>query len=144
MRLERKQQMSIYYWLKDIVDSSVTVKDSFPMEGLTLPTVSITHLDMRGEPFELGAAERDKRMWRIDVFADNKVQRDDLMYLIYSELECNIPVYDYDEGFPPSVSPSQLGTLIVKQRIAKPVHVFEELVEKLYWRASITFSTKYQ
>lgn len=136
--------MSIYYWLESQVDSSVNVEDEFPSGELTLPTVSITELDIRGSALELGGCEQDKLFWRIDIFAKNKAQRDYLKYQLYDELEANIEVNDYDEGFPPSVSPSRLGTLIVKDRRAKAVHVFKELVDKLYWRASITFTTYYQ
>lgn len=144
MRIERKQDLSIYYWLEDQTPSTVNVKDGFPGSDLTLPTVSITNLEIEGRPFELGGAEKDYRFWRIDIFADNKVQRDRLAYDLYEQLECHIPVYDYDEGFPPSVDPTQIGTLMVKNRLLTPVRVFEELVEKLYWRTEITFSTYYE
>jgi len=144
MLLKQKFPISIYYWLQDQVDNSVNVEDEFPTGELTLPTVSVTELDIRGTSLELGGCELDKLYWRIDIFANNKAQRDYLKYQLYEELESNIEVYDYDEGFPPSTSPSQLGTLIVKDRRAKAVHVFEELVDKLYWRASITFTTYYQ
>lgn len=145
MHLGRKQEISLYFWLEDQVDDSVNVEDGFPgSTELTLPTVSITDLDISGEPLELGGCEQDIRWWRIDVFASNKAQRNSLRYSLYEELENHIKVYDYDEGFPPSVSPSQLGTLLVSDRTSKAVHVFEDLVDKLYWRASIVFSTKYQ
>jgi len=145
MHQKRKEEVSIYYWLEDNVPDSVNVEDGFPgSTELTLPTVSITDLDIRGERFELGGCEQDIRWWRIDVFANNKAQRNQLRYSLYEELEDHIKVYDYDEGFPPSVSPSQLGTLLVSDRTSKAVHVFEDLVDKLYWRASIVFSTKYQ
>lgn len=144
MRLERKQDMSIYYWLQDQVPDSINVKDGFPGSDLILPTASVTNLDIEGRPFQLGSKEKDYRFWRIDVFAENKVQRDRLAYNLYEQVECQIPVYDYDEGFPPDVAPSRIGTLIVRNRRLEPVHVFEELVKKMYWRTQITFSTYYE
>ena len=145
MEQKRKEEISIYYWLQDNVPDSVNVEDGFPGSAeLTLPTVSITDLDISGEPFELGGSEIDRRWWRIDVFAKDKVQRNKLRYMLYEQLEDHIPVYDYDEGFPPSISPSRLGTLLVEERTSSAVHVFEDLVEKLYWRANIVFSTIYQ
>jgi len=143
MELNRLSDLSIYYWLRGIVPAIVNVEDGFPVGELTLPTVSITSLDIEGNPFELGGCELDNLFWRIDVFARNKAQRDELAYLIYKELESNVVVRDYDVGFPPVVAPI-LGTLIVSRRRTRPVHVFEDLVEKLYWRMSITFVSYYE
>jgi hypothetical protein len=144
MQQLRKEEISIYYWLQDLVPDSVNVEDGFPQTDLVLPTVSITELDIEATPFEMGGCELDTRLWRIDVFAENKAQRNNLAYDIYSELECGIPVYDYDEGFPPNTSPSQIGILEVQKRKLKPVHVFDELVDKFYWRSRITFFTYFE
>jgi len=143
MELNRKFDLSIFYWLQDMVPAIVNVEDGFPVGELTLPTVSITSLDIEGNPFELGGCDLDNLFWRIDVFAKNKAQRDELAYLIYKELEANVTVRDYDVGFPPVVAPI-LGTLIVSRRKARPVHVFEDLVEKLYWRMTLTFVSYYE
>jgi len=122
----------------------VNVEDGFPNTSLELPTVSVTQLDITGLPFELGGSERDMLFWRIDTFGGTKTQRDSLASLVYRSIECNIDVYDYDEGFPPAVSPTKIGTLLVTKRKLRPVHTFEQLVDKLYWRSSVTFFTKYQ
>jgi len=143
MNISKKQDLSIVYWLKDHVPSSVHVVDGFPTTSLELPTTSVTALDMRGSPFELGGKELVRQLWRIDVFGANINQRDLMASTIFEELENNIPVYDYDFGFPPPVPP-RIGTLIVTERRLTPVHVFEDLVEKLYYRTSITFFTYYQ
>jgi len=144
MQLQRKLDLSIYYWLQDTVPSMVNVEDGFPSGELDLPTVSITFLDVKGTPLELGACDQNNHFWRIDVFALNKAQRDELAYMIYTALESNIPAYNYDEGFPPVISPSRIGTLVVSKRDLRPIHVFEQLVEKLYWRSGITFYTYYE
>jgi len=143
MEINRIQDLSIFYWLDSIVPSIVTVVDGFPTGDLELPTVSITPLELRGLPFELGGCEQDRFFWRIDIFAKHVAQRDELAYMIFNALEQNIPVYDYDVGFPPPVPP-RIGTLLVEKRFVQPVHVFRELVEKLYWRSGITFFTTYQ
>jgi len=144
MELHRKFDLSIYYWLSGLVPSSVTVVDGFPNTDLVLPTVSVTQLDIEGLPFELGGSERDLLFWRIDSFGETKTQRDNLASIIYSGLECGVDVYNYDEGFPPTVSPTKIGTLIVSKRKLRPIHTFEQLVDKLYWRSAVTFFTKYQ
>ena len=141
MQLYRKLDLSIYYWLVATVPSGITVEDGFPTGTLELPTVSISSLDVRDKPFELGGCNLDDIFWRIDTFAVNKAQRDELAYLIYKELEQGIPVYDYDLGF---VAPPQIGTLVVSKRNLKVIHVFADLVEKLYWRSGITFFTYYE
>jgi len=144
MELQRKFDLSWYYWLVSTVPAIVNVSDGFPPDELELPTVSITSLDITGTPFELGGYELDKQFWRVDVFAKNIAQRDELAYIIYKAMECGIPVYNYDEGFPPSVSPTRIGTLIVSKRVLKPIHVFQDLVKKLYWRSAITLFTYYE
>jgi len=123
------------------VPAGITVEDGFPPGELDLPTVSITSLDTTGTPFELGGCDKDTMFWRVDVFAVNKAQRDELAYIIYKQLEDGIPVYDYDLGF---VAPPQIGTLVVSKRNLKQIHVFENLVEKLYWRSGITYFTYYE
>jgi len=141
MQLNRLTDLSIYYWLVDTVPTGINVEDGFPVGKLELPTVSITSLDIRAKPFELGGCDLDDMFWRVDCFAVNKAQRDELAYLIYKALESGIPVYDYDLGF---AAPPQIGTLVVDKRVLKPIHVFEDLVEKLYWRTGITFFTVYE
>jgi hypothetical protein len=148
---ERLQDQSIYYWLKSIVPSGVNITDAFPTSvnsadpDLVLPTVSIDAARTQKGPLELGNyVQKQDRFWSIDVFAKNKTQRDDLAYLISNELEKNIPVFDYNEGFPPTFSPTQLGGLDVTNINLQPIYVFRDLVKTLYWRTKITFVTLYR
>ena len=120
MQLNRKIDLSIYYWLVDEVPTGINVEDGFPVGKLELPTVSIVTLDTKATPFELGGCDLDDSFWRIDVFAVNKAQRDELAYIIYKELEDGIPVYDYDFGF---VAPPQIGTLVVSKRNLKLISI---------------------
>ncbi len=147
---ERKIEISVYYYIKSLLPSFVTVVDAFPMSSntdnpqLSLPTVSVDSQDMRGMPFELGSIEKFERFWAIDIFAENKSQRDDYAYTLSRRLISDtIPVYDYDQGFPPNVNPSQIGYLQIESVDAKPIYVFRELVQVLYWRTRITFITKF-
>ena len=144
MELIRKQDLSLYYWLEDLLPSFVTVVDGFPEGDLTLPTVSVEALPMEAVPYELGGLDKDIRFWRIDVFANNKSQRDDFAYNVYKQLEGNVEVYDYDEGFPPTISPTQIGSMKCYDRKVAPIIVFEELVRKMYWRSAINFWTEYE
>jgi len=145
METQQLLEKSIYYWLVELVPSSVNAVIGYPGDtDLVLPTAAVKMLELTGHPFELGGKELDDHLWKIDVFANNSMQRDDLAYQIYNALENNIAVYNYNEGFPPSVSPTRTGTLVVSRRVVRPIHVFEDLVKKLYWRSSVTFYSHYE
>lgn len=149
MITERAIDLSIFYFLRNLMPSFVDVVDAFPESQtqespqLSLPTVSIDSLDMTNLPFELGSLDKTKRFWAIDVFAKTKSQRDDFTYTIFQKLKDeNISVYDYGQGFPPVVVP-QIGYLVTDKIVAKPVYVFRDLVQDLYWRSRITFFTRF-
>ena len=147
MNLLRKHDISIFYWLKNLFLAypSVAIADGYPTATLTLPTVSVEALDLRSRPFELGDRRGNPiRPWAIDVFADNKAQRDEFSYFILDALESGIPVYEYDSGFSPTVVP-QIGALQITEDgiLLKVVRVFPGTEEKLYWRMSILFNTVY-
>lgn len=142
MQQIRKEQTSIYYWLTDLLPSFVHIESEFPQDELVLPTVSITNVRAVARPFQLGSDEDlDKRNWAIDVFAQNSGQRDDYLGLIYDSLKSIICVYNYDVGFPPDVSPPQVGSLYVEERESKPLRVYEDLVKKKYWWGKVLFRT---
>lgn len=140
----RLEDLSVYYWLQDLMPDFVTVEDGFPQGEFEPPTVSVEQGETEGIPYQLGGLERDQRLWRIDVFGKNKSQRDDFAYKIYQEAEYNIPVYDYNEGFPPDTTPTQIGVLKCYDRKSRPIYTFKELVRELYWRRSITFWTLFE
>ena len=146
MHLIRKRELSVYYFMKEIFDpySFVNVVDAYPLEDMSLPTIAVEGRNIGVIPHELGNRVGLKnRLWTIDVFAENKDQQGEFTYLILDELEDGIPVYDYDEGFPPGISPTQIGTLQVFDLESTPIYVFPQLVEKLYWRTRISFIAKY-
>jgi len=146
MHLLRKQDRSIFYWLLDLFSAypSVNVVDGFPDEDMTLPTLSVETQDIYPYPLELGnRLGVNDRYWTIDIFALNKDMRDEFAYLIMTQMQYTIPVYDYDEGFPPHVSPTHIGTLHCENINMSPIRVFGSMQEKLYWRATIFFRTDY-
>lgn len=146
MFLERKQDLSIYYWLEDLFSSYsiVTINDGYPDGDLQRPSVTIEAEPIDILPYEMGSRTgRRIRIWSIDVIALNKAQRDEFISLILNDIESGIPVYDYDEGFPPDNSPTQIGLLRPQDIRAIPVRIFPELVEKMYWRSTIRFSSEY-
>ncbi len=152
MNINRKIDLSVYYWLKDTLGNSVTVVDGYPMNEqgvpageLSLPTVASERIPITASPLELGGGNsRGTYMYFLTVYARTKTQRDDIVYLIMDALHHNIVVGDYDAGFPPSVTPSGIGALVpVGDVTAQNVYVFPEGNQNLYWRSVIDFRGYY-
>src|SRR3990172_7098977 len=142
MYLNRKEDLSVYYFLVDLFQSIPQIKivDGFPEDELTIPTIAVEAHDINAYKAELGNTKRLKyRTWSIDIFAVNKSQRDDISYKILDALEQCISVYDYDEGFPPTVV-TKLGCLQVDDMKLEIIRIFPELTGSLYYRAIITFT----
>jgi len=144
MQRERKEDLSVYYFVENLFSgTNVKVVDAFPDELLTIPTVSIETELIIPIKFELGNKTRMQiRSWYIDVFAATKAQRDDMTYMILRALEDCIPVYDYDLGFPPVVVP-QLGCLDIDNVRAEWVRVLPQLVDKMHWRSTVSFTATF-
>ena len=147
MLRERKEDLSIYYFVVDLfadISDILTVVDGYPMEGFTLPTLAVEAKTINTAKWEIGNRTRVQfRVWYIDVFAKNKSQRDELGYRLLNGLEACIPVYDYDEGFPPDVDPTELGCLEVEDLRLRIIRVYPELVDSLYYRATVSFVATY-
>ena len=147
MEIERKQDLSVYTWLKDLFASTpqVNIEDGYPTELLTIPTVSIERDDIDLVPFQIGSRNGfSLGIWRIDIFGKTKSQRDEIGYKILHSIENNINVYDYDEGFPESSYPTRIGTLLTDDIKMNIIKVFPDLVDTLFWRAEILFTTQYE
>lgn len=138
MYIERKEDLSIYYWLVNKFASTPFVKivDGFPVEEFSIPSISLEQDELENYPIQLGDRKGGSvRTWYIDVFAKNKSQRDEFAYKIYNDLKDGITVYDYDEGFD---NPSAIGHLDIEYRKIQIVRIEPELVTTLYYRATIT------
>lgn len=147
MILDTKQNLSLYYYVKEILSGypTINVTDDYPNAELILPSVSVVDNDISSKPLELGNRHGIRnRLWDIEVYGANKNQRNEITYVLLENLEHNIPVYDYDYGFPPSGAP-QIGVLSIKSNtlVATPSRVFPDITERLYWRTSIKFITEY-
>lgn len=139
---ERKEDLSVYYFLKSTFSDAphIVITDGFPEGDLKLPTVAVEAGKIDVVEFEMGNRDGLRvRRWYIDVYAVNKSQRDEFGYRLLDVLKNGIPVYNYDEGFPPTVSPSREGTLIVLSKSYNPIRISASVVDKLYYRATISF-----
>jgi hypothetical protein len=145
MELETKVDNSVYYFIKTLFASfpEVTVVDSFPAGNLVIPSVSVDAAPITVQPYELGNRNGIyNRMWNIDVFAKSKTQRDEMGYKVLAALKDDIPVYDFDMGFPPTVSPTIIDYLEPRNLRMSVVNINPNLVSTLYFRANISFTTK--
>lgn len=145
MEQGRKEHLALYYWLIDLLPDHINVVRAYKKgDELEPPSVSIESSDITNRPFELGNEDGlDDKFWVINVYGLTIAQRDDLAEIVYKNLK-KVPVYNYDEGFPPP-NPTRIGTLIVGVgKNSTPITVFEDLVEKMFWRRSITFITKFE
>jgi len=146
IELERKQDRSIYYWLKNLFNyPNFHIVDGYPEGELELPTIAIDFEDLRRRPHEIGNRVGESYIfWSIDIYAETKDQRDEIGFRIIKELENKIPVYDYDEGFPPLVSPTEIGVLDPEEIRLKIIKVIPDFVDKLFYRAQVMFITRYE
>ena len=141
----RLEDLSVYFFIKDMFSDTpnIEIVDSFPEEILTIPTISIDAGKLKEESFELG--NRDKvriRTWYIDIFAKNKAQRDDFGYRILDQSKNGIHVYDYNEGFPPDVTPSRIEHMEVLSISYEPIPVILDEVQQNYFRGQVILVTQ--
>jgi hypothetical protein len=145
MNIYRKEDLSMYYFVKGLFSGTPFVKvvDAFPEQLLEIPTVSVDTGKLSEEVFELGNRNKiRRRIWFIDIFANNKSQRDDFGYKILESSKDGIPVYDYDMGFPPDVTPSKIGHLAVVADSYEPIPVIAGENELLHYRGQVILITE--
>lgn len=141
MYKERLEDLSIYYWLKSkFSDASyIRIVDGFPEGDLVLPTIAVEAGRIDVQEYEMGNRDGLRvRRWFIDIYASNKSQRDEFGYRLLNELKNGIPVYNYNEGFPPSVAPTKIGALQILAKSYDPIRINADVVEKLYYRATVS------
>jgi len=137
---ERLEDLSVFYFLSDTFSDVpfVTIVDGFPESDLVIPTISVEAGRTDVVEYEIGNRDgRRVRRWYIDIYALNKAQRDDFGYRLLDVLKNGIPVYNYDEGFPPTVSPSKIGVLKILSKSMDPIKVSADISNKLYYMATI-------
>ncbi len=139
--IERLEDLSLIYLIKDSFASVVglPIEDGFPTSSLIIPSIAIEAGKIKIQDFELGNRDGLRyRKWYIDVFAKTKGQRDDFGYKVLNDLRDGILVYDYNMGFPPSATPPVIEHMNVKSREMDVIKIDSNLVDKLYYRATIT------
>lgn len=145
MFIERLEDLSVYYHIKDEFSdvSFAIIEDSFPDTVVKLPTIAVDAGTLDHELFEIGNRTPLRiRKWYIDVFALNKAQRDEFCFRILHSVDNGINVYNYDEGFPPAVSPSKIGHLGLVSKKFLPIPVMLGENQKKYYRGQVIIITE--
>ena len=145
---ERLQDLSVFYFLKDNLDPSVKVVDGFPnadeIKKENLPIVAVENDRADLQFFELGSRDTiNERSWIIYIYAVNKTQRDNLAYTIAKLFRNKVGVFNYDEGFPPDVTPTKIGAL-QPQRISVVIaQIDPSVVSTFFYRAEVHYLAYY-
>jgi hypothetical protein len=137
----------------------ISVLDAWPREDVPfLPLVSIELQKALPRPLQLGGGDIREGSWNIQIFAKNKVERDDLMDVLYSGLnQRRCSLYNFSKGLPLSGN-GFYNTSFVSDLHPQYTSLFFEKVEKRLtglpswgfyeqeqvnrYRAEITFTTK--
>lgn len=146
MHLHTKQDLAVTQFLKELFSSapSVDILDSYPDVPLEIPCIVVDLDNIDTYTREMGTRELGRiRTWYIDIYATSKIQRDEMSYMILDALENKINVYDYDQGFPPTVIP-KIGVLDPDDIQLKVLKVLPDLTERMYYRAVIIFTAIYE
>lgn len=144
MFLERNEELSAYYFVKDLFSEypDILVVDEYPDQDLQLPTIAVESDEIDLQNYEIGNRSTLRiRRWYIYIFSKTKTQRDDIAYTIINSFQDGINVYNYDEGFPPDVAPSVIEHLAWNSIGYTPVKVMADLPENLYFRGTISLVT---
>jgi len=145
--------LSDYYW------NYVSVVDAWPDEIVPpLPVVAIELLESDDKPLQLGYGSIRTGFWNIQIFANDKGERDDLLDVIYDGIyQKRCPLYSLKNGLPivqrDGVYNSDFSVEIEEHFSS---HIFEKVKKRLSglpswgfydserinkYRAEITFET---
>jgi hypothetical protein len=156
----RNEDLSVYFFVKDIVVGSSTIGslipnivDSYPYneienETLKVPCIAVEHRTTSDVNVgELGASWF-RRSWEITLFATTDTQRDDLGDVIFRALDKAIPIKDYSSGFRKDNGKSLANTDLrvieyanVENRFMRPAYNFGQYQKLKYWRLTVSFDT---
>jgi len=141
-----------YYWYY------VSILDAWPSEEVpALPVVSVELQLGDSKPLQLGGGAIREASWNVQIFANNKGERDDLMDVIYEGVyQKRCPIYTYENGLPLRYDGQFNSNFSVVRNTKFPSLFFENVEKRLSglpswgfyeteivnkYRAEITFET---
>lgn len=147
----RQTELSVFYHIKDSLDTNgygsagyhsgelVTLRDAYPNQDeldkvvapsmarlpdvdIVLPIVIVEHVLQIPRDIELGSKPGTARAFVITVLGHEKGITSDIAQSIYTLLlDEDIPLNNYNAGFPPTVTPTQVGIMAVEQPELTPI-----------------------
>jgi len=142
--IEEKAHLSLITYLKGEFGNVTKVTDSFADEELTIPTLAIDLTTINFTSFQIGDYNKLRELvWILDIYGINKIQRNSIAYKAAQALEKNIPILDFDLGFPPTSIP-QIGVLVLTDLKIELLKIDFEEIKDLYYRAVGFYSATIQ
>lgn len=145
-------KLSVYYFLKDKLDTAgwgtsgyynnevVTFMDSYPNDDelnrivknpsgmpeteIVLPIVAIEYSTQQSFPIELGSRDGTLRTFVVSILGREEAETDDIAQQIYEWFRDNdVTLKNYNQGFPPSVDPTEIGTMRIDNVKLIPIRI---------------------
>jgi hypothetical protein len=108
---------------KIVTPTSKNVGQS-PDTEVVLPIVVVEFLNQTPQPIGIGERDGTIRPFLISVLGDSAANAQDIAQEIYSALdEEDITLNDYNQGFPPDITPSGVGVIRVDGLNLSPVMI---------------------
>lgn len=146
MTNSKLEELSIVYWLKNLLASfpTITVVKGYPKTILNPPIISVDWNNLTGDFVELGNRQVLKeRTWYFGIFALSEDQREDIGYFLFDNMEDPIKVYDYNQGLPPVVVPD-INYLVPLRKTVTKIEIpdnISDTEEKQIFRSVVTLVT---
>jgi len=131
MQLLRLGDLNLIYLIKEIMEDNGFTNGSYDVldgylsasdfnKSQILPTVTVEIDYLYGRDVELGSKQWPSLAVSIDVFAKTDTQRDDIAYILWTNLnETGHNLYDFNSAFPSAVGDysgiSSIGTYSIDQ-----------------------------
>lgn len=146
---ERNIELSVVKFVKENVDSSITVIDEVEDEvSLSTPTVATFWVKKIPRYYEAGNKRGfDLYYWQSVIYAETKTQRNYISYELYEKFAetMYIDVYDFsDSNSLDDESLSKIGVLLVDRISCDTLRTENPIPDKLRYQALITFQTVFQ
>jgi hypothetical protein len=143
MRSFRLAWYSLLYWVSDCLVAAgvdyVDVISGSPDVPIKLSgeTVTVFPSSAYSKPYELGGSDLKNVNFIVEAFLLTDGKRDDVADLLFEALaERTIPLYDYNEGFPPPYGtddvPTEIGKIQTNSVFLQPVQYGEPNDNPLY------------
>lgn len=133
---DRSLEYSIITHLRGLLPAEVVILDDDPETPLVTSSIVVSCARKVKRPFQHGSFEIDRYSWSVYIYANSKAERDYLTGVVYDNIEAGIPVVALDT--------TPTGTLLVSNIAASLVTMPIKAVEKLRYRALISFDTIFQ